>query len=275
MEDKMKQYFFPVSLLVLVFLSCGVTNLPDVDTYTNPAKVIIPLPTKSQARSVSINDVKSYTDSFEVFFRKTKDGGYDYYSASASYDEAVIEILIPVGIYDILLFAGAKDGIPDQYPSLLLASSYAQNVNITLENENIINLTLSTFECDLSVPSKVVINENFNVDVTINTNNPLIDTLKFNLGFQSIGVPNDDRLNVGYNNNVGNVYTYTQNFVAPSVVGNGSVSIWGASFKPFSSSVLNTWKFATGGDPNLNHHFRKEIEFVEGADVSINISWPE
>jgi hypothetical protein len=265
----MKKIYIVMAFLVC-FLGCQNTfnGNGDSKNETDLAKVKIPLPNAGNARSIGINDIISNTNFFEAAFKKNDIS--DYHFAEAFIEQGYIEAIIPEGNYDILLFAGHKDD-PDGYASLL-ASSYAQNVDITLTGPNVINMELASFDVDIIVPSKVAFGTTYSITLTIDTKNPLLVWKGggwFGLDLWSddndTSIPND-----GFTKE-GNIYTYTMTLTAPMEA--GSVNIFHFDYvSPFH--VLPPTTFTTR-TPHQILESNKTIEFVAGADVQINLNWPQ
>jgi len=266
-----------ISVVLVVLI--GILSVVSCDSPSNPggtgqegglAKVIIPLPDVPNARAISLEDAKTHTNFFEVLF--TNKVTNVVYSASASIEQGKIEAMILPGNYDILLFAGAKDYLATYVP-LLLASSYAQDATIILEESNVVNLVLATFEIDLIAPAKVLTGEDYSLSIFINTKNPLISNFSsggfssdiyYSGGMIDIPISGDDYIKDG------NIYTYSTDLSAPLTTGTKIFDFHGYIW--LSSSA---WLYGTTAHPYFEQNFTKTIAFVEGADMAINISWPE
>ena len=275
----MKKLSIIVALLLgIILVSCSNdldSNGKEAGT-SDLAKVIIPLPNHSSvtnnliARGVGLEDVKIYTNFFEVLFEDKTSG--DTFSANATIDKGYIEATIPPGNYDILLFAGDKDYFSN-YDPLLLASSYSQDIMISLEETNTINLILATFDIDITAPSKVIVGSDYTLNINIDTKNPLINGFGSG-GFASEiyygGGPLDHPIDGDSYLRDGNIFTYSVTFDAPLTTGTKSYDFHG------SIRIANsTWSYGTTAHPFFGNIFSKDIIFVEGSDVKINISWPE
>lgn len=256
-----------ISMVMVVSCNNAVTSGGGSEQEEILAKVVIPLPDASSARAIGLGDAKTHTDFFEISF--TNKVSNDVFTASAGIEQGKIETTIPPGTYDILLFAGIEDG------KKLLASSYAQDVVILLEETNTVNLTLAIFALDVIVPSKVVVSEDFMLSINVNTNNPLINLKK---GYE----PRIDYLphtayeasvDVDYVYQGGNAYTYFSSFSAPPNPDTGNIWILHGNLEISPSSQ---WVYTFDLFNPLNSGWiTKIITFVEGANVDINISWPE
>jgi hypothetical protein len=164
--------------LVLMLAGCqGPVNVADTGIMVpeGMAKVRIPLPGASNARAVGLAGAQTHANFFEVAVRDSDTGAV--ISAYAPLSKGYIEVVIPPGTYDILLFVGENTYTPAN-PPLLLASAYAGNVNITTEKLNTVYFELDTFDVDLmNLPSEVKLGQDFDAGLTINTKNPLMNYL--------------------------------------------------------------------------------------------------
>jgi len=301
-----KKYVFSVILtflatFALVFLSCNNDTIENSITRTSNennqdqtglAKVRIPLPQASNARNISLEDAKTYTNFFEVIFRNKANNAYFF--AKASINQGYIEASIPPGTYDILLLAGNNSGKTVVALNLysLLASGYVLDAVIDVSKDNIINLTLDTIDIELIAPSKVLIGDDVDIKIIINTKNPLINNSS-NTGFAADFIdyhssnPYSGRIGIHFwfgtvggstGTSVGsfknNVHTYSFLWTK-NVFSNYSVFEY---FFPVTSIDLRSssrWIVADGGNANFGQNFRKIVNFVENADVQININWQE
>jgi hypothetical protein len=114
-------------LIVFFVVSCNDTltpkgSEPDDILPGEGAYVRIMLPSFEGSRSVSLNDAKQWTDYYQVTFKRTDITEPEYFSADAFSSAGYIELRVPVGQYDILLFAGNKAIVSPGQP-LLLASA--------------------------------------------------------------------------------------------------------------------------------------------------------
>lgn len=269
----MKKLGFLTIFFVFILVNCSISvgdlvNDEKEPEITGMAKVFIPLPETSNARAIILEDAKKYTDFFEVSFLNKITN--TIFSASATIDEGYIEAIIPPGTYDILLFAGARmiDEADGEWMHLL-ASSYAIDVVISLEETNIINLVLSLIDLDIVVPSKVIISKEFTVDITVNTKNPLIETTYASMYYRPNSLTDQDEeyIDLEYVKD-GNIYAYSVSLSAPPTAGIGSICIIGHVL------LGSTWWYYSVSLP-IYGSIVKNISFVEGAYVNINITWPE
>jgi hypothetical protein len=246
---------------------------------TDLARVIIPLPVVSNgspvvSRSVSLNEAIAKTNYFEIVFsNKTTN---ERFTANATLQQGRIEVQIPPGNYDILLFAG--EYLPTIYvnkPPTLFASSYAQDKEILLEVPNTVNLQLATVEVDVNIPLKALIKEKFPVRVTIDFHNPLIKIVlppqQFHLMYGGT-VPYSHASSVELVKNE-NTYILSGSVLAPSTTGTGQVNIYHDYVMFFDEHSGTGWQYIT--DPPHFGGVFQGIEFVNGADVNVNITWPE
>lgn len=260
--------------LGLVVLFNGCEGLAGMLTKNDKglANVIIALP-KADSRSVGITATKTYTKYFEVAFKNKTNS--QYFFANAMLPDGYIQATIPDGIYDILLFAGDKDYYSN-YSPLLLATSYATDVNITLDGPNVVNMPLATFDFDLTVSSKVIFGNNYTINITVDTKNPLITTF-LNGGLQSddyysggnVDIPIDGST---YTKN-GTVFSYSHTLTAPLSDGSKIFNFFGY-IRMFSQNGTS-WSYGTTAHPSLGSNYKGTVSFVAGADVGINITWPD
>ena len=244
----------------------------------NLARVVIPLPAKNHSRSLIATDVIEHTDLFEIVLKNNTTNVI--YSKSATFDDGHIEIYVRDGNYDILLLAGDENYYLNYNP-LLLASAYVQGVDITLEGTNQINMPLSIFQVGINAPNRVIFGDDFSIDVVVDTKNPLLNVNDF-FGGTYLRLPflfentneldekRDTKINVSEFTKNGNIYTYSLPLTAPSL---SEIIVVG--FYGYVRSEENVWLYANFIHPDLGHHHSKTIEFVEGAEVKINITWPE
>jgi len=296
MNKKLGYSAMLICLMVSVTVSCefgiikndSADNENEIDT-TGLAKVRIPLPKTSSARTVMPEDAKSYTNFFEIAFRNKEKN--TYFSASASIEQGYIEATIPPGTYDVLLLAGNRHSpfYLEENLLLLLASSYIQDVFISLEDINIINLPLKVLDVDIIAPKKAVIGDDVELLFIVDTKNPLIN-------YSSIsGFAVNLSVDIGFRfNNAGpGTISGAGNITVTHVSSNDCIhkysylwkpdNKWGyKSFKSFAfrgridlPPSLSRWWFAFEDHPELGQYYTSTIDFVEGADVEINISWQE
>ena len=267
---------------ISVFLLIGCSNPVNKENPVNPlpneelARVVIPLPGTDNARAVGLSNARENTNFYEVRFRIGSSGSYTYYSANADASEDSIELSIPVGNYDVLLLAGYKK--PSANYPLLLASSYALNVNIVLGQKNIINLELATIDIDINSPASVGLGEAFSAGVVINAKNPLITTFS-NVTMYFTRESGWVTATMSSSQPINNVFTYTgANFTSPISVGSGLLEIEISLPALFGQAGNEAWKAADYTHLTLGQHYWKEINFISGQvmpDIEINITWPE
>ena len=253
----------------------------EVDKLT---KVIIPLPSNGQARSVGLEETKTYVNYYEAHFRKNNGSyNYVYYLATATSADTYIEVSIPVGTYDILLLAGydnnsTKFNGVHPYP-LLLASAQKENISITMGAVNQVSMELATIDVDLLVDSTIDVASEFFASIVIDTKNTFIAITMANS--PSIEYNNGSNGGRYYHNNItaaGNTYTVDFNtFTAPLAIGNGTMEISIGGFQPFGTE-LAYWRIADYRDNDLGAYYFKALNFIEGQampDVIITITWPD
>jgi len=211
---------------------------PDFILPGEGAYVRIMLPSKVNSRTVSLEDAKQLTNYFEVSFKRLDSETPEYFFANASSNDEYMELRIPAGQYDILLFAGHKVDEVTEWASLL-ASAYKQGQNILLEEENIINLTLNLFKNDIDVPPVVHVGIDFEVNVHFDFQNPLINYSNMTMSIDCIYYPVDSDnfmdgkpVNSSYDSTSG-VYTYTTSFESLTSNGTGNIRYFAPAIKPF------------------------------------------
>jgi hypothetical protein len=277
--SKSKEIFMQKIYLVMAFVVCflgcqnSLNDNNDSKNEADLAKVKIFLPNAQNMRAVGINDTILNTDFFEAAFKNNNTSSY--YFANASIGQGYIEATIPEGNYDVLLFAG-DEGYYANYDPLLLASSYAQNVDITLTGPNVINMELATFDVDIIAPSKVAFGAEYSITVIIDTKNPLLVWMGggwFGPGPSASNNP-DNNINSGGFTKEGNRYTYTRTLTAP--IESGSIVVEYYDYvTPFHAQAITTWVPSIPSHPIFGSNYKKTIEFVAGADVQINLNWPQ
>ena len=273
-------------LLIGLLTACpGSVGIDEEKTDTGGlARVIIPLPVNENARAVGLPETKNSTNFFEVLFRKDNSGNYVYYSKNASADAGNIELQIPVGNYDVLLLAGNKPNAGST--PLLLASSFALNVNIILAEKNVINMELGVVDVDIHCDTNIIVGEQFSPSIEIDTKNPLLDaamgvsqSLYFNKGDSSGDIWYQlDTIN--YSNIIDNVYVselYTVNsLTSPLSTGSGSIKAV-FLYPSFNTGDHGSWYLSDPSHPTLGQYYQKTINFIDGQampEVEINITWP-
>lgn len=283
MGDRMKK-LLAITVIILCLSSCQ--NILE-NYYTSLktkelVKVTIPLPQSKESRGFNINEVITYTDYFEVVFKNNSTSSF--YTANATIEQGSIEITIPEGNYDVLLIAGDKDYYLN-YSPILLASGYVQGKNITLIGPNIIDVVLTLVDFDISVPQKAMIVDDFSVNFVIDFHNPLITDISdsylryFGDGTIVADTDGDGIADVSTGDkrlipeNIiknGTSYNYSVLFKAPEIPGTFNVNYYGYIHVPGG----DVWSSGNWVHPAFGNYFFKTIEFVAGADVNMNISWP-
>jgi hypothetical protein len=244
------------------------------------AYVRIPLPSFKSSRSVSLNEAKQLTDFYQVTFKRTDTGTPEYFSASAPSSNEYIELRIPVGQYDILLFAGNKAIVSPASP-LLLASAYKQDQAILLEGTNIINLNVKLVEFDIDVPSLIQAGDAFEVEVHINFHNPFINYSNGTIGINYFAFVGGDSTredvtveNPSYDPSTSN-YVFATSFIAGIDNGDGHLYFHGSYIKPFGyGGESNEWSITNTTNNEFGGHFRTFLNF-KVPEANINILWRE
>ena len=170
--------------LILVLAGCdtatGGARLGDTgDAITGPvttypstneqlAKVIIPLPNDGALRSIGLGDAKAATNFYEVTFKRTDVEPPVYFSATATTDAQQLEVNIPAGTYDAVLFCGVKPN--NGYYPLLLATSAVANTVIVLGPPTIITMNLILVDFAIQAPASVAIGDSITVTATAELN---------------------------------------------------------------------------------------------------------
>jgi hypothetical protein len=243
--------------LIFVFGCSNVTNVGEIEGAEGLlAKVIIPLPTSENGRSVvPLASTQSLTNLYEVFFKRTDTETPNYYKASATSIENYVEIEVPVGTYNILIVAGYSSV---GYGNYLLVSAYSQNEIIVL-GENVVNMGLNPISYTLTSPASITIGEQFTVNVSIDTKNPLF-TLTPNVIYTGSGMSSAyvDVSPDPSETTKSRIYTVN----APVSSGNEIIYFFGG-FAPFNVETLGYWYF---GPTNM---WQSSLYFNDGPSTSI------
>jgi len=275
--------FCLLGLLISCSNSINDHNVLPPDDDISLARVIIPLPVSQGGRSVGLPSARYNTNFFEIEFRRISGG---IFTATATDEDESIEMEIPVGTYDVLLFAGNRN-ISFSPTPLLLASSFVQNIDITLTGENIINLELNTIDVRISAPENVSLGETFSISVEIDTKNPLIyigsSNMTSGLGRLNRGDSSTDMwLSFWRESLHGNVHTFTvTGITSPLIVTTGFVNLRFSILGLFENAVpfdYIGWGIAHYNHPTLGQYFQRPVNFILGQElpnVTINITWPE
>jgi len=295
-EWKMKKLFVVLVVLigVLTVVACDNTVSSEKGSGQNDilpvegAYVRIMLPSSGISRSISLDNAKQYTNYYLVTFKRTDTAEPEYFSADASSSAVYIELRVPVGQYDILLFAGNKAIVNPDKP-LLLASAYKQGQNILLEEINVINLNLNLVEFEINVPSMIVADEGtlllieadstFEANIRINFHNPLIIYSDKVISYIYSSISNNFDIhgqleNPIYNSSTGD-YTYNKkSFVAGPDGTGAAITINAASIKPFGYNELNDWNIYDTYSNTFVNFFRIVFGF-KVPETKINIQWPD
>ena len=276
---------FSVALVVFIGIFAVVScensmspgGMPDTILPGEGAHVRIMLPSAGNARSVA--DVQRYTDYFHVTFKRTDTETPEFFSASATSGDGYIEMRIPVGQYDILLFAGyIHTGFDTPIEPLILASAYRRGQDIFLEGINEINLTLQLVEFEIAVPSLIEAETAFEAMVRVNFHNPLIDFGGGYIYFRYWQYNASDRysdytmrVESIYNSFTG-FYIFSEVFVAGEHNDEGLLYFSSSLIKPFGNVyVSDGWHVVHAWAPlYMNRRF---FDF-RTPEVNINIQWP-
>jgi hypothetical protein len=245
-------------------------------------RIMLPPPISGEARSISLETARQITDFYQVTFKRTDTATPEYFSADASSSDSYIELRIPVGQYDILLFAGHSG---EDRP-VLLVSAYKQEQDIILEGINIIILNLKLVEFDLVIPSLIEAGSVFEANLHINFHNPFIDYSSGSTKFRYITrlpsmvspeVFSDETFlveNSSFNSLTG-VYTFARLFEALDVDGNGVIYADTSKIKPFGyDNTPVEWALDGHWSPGISNNYRAFFDF-KIPEAQINILWPE
>jgi hypothetical protein len=282
-----------IATLFLVLMLAGCQGPVDVEKPYKPgppspgmAKALVQLPGASNARAVGLAGAQTYANFFEVALRDSDTGAVTFENADLK--KGYIEVEIPPGTYDILLFAGNKTDTPAGTP-LLLATSHAQNVEFIAGQIKDVRMTLVTFDVDLTAPSsKVKVNEKFTTGFTVKPRNPLIapaedGTLPFHGSTISVDGVISNLVQTGWGYNAGTgIYTYTDKSVSVTSPTGGEKAVIGFTgyirmFDGTTESTTPVWCYADFKypEPELGGHFKKEVPVERNAGGNIIIEWEE
>ena len=249
---------------------------PEPQPDPNAAKVVIALPSAPQGRSLGLDTVIEYTNYFQVFFRRTDVTPYTFHSASATIEQGVIEITVPAGTHDILLFAGHRRTAGSN--PLLLASSYMLDRQLVVGIVNEVEMQLATFDVSITAPDNVDSAENFPVTVDVYTANPLITELPAS----GAGIPlslfsQSGTVTLPFAGTGHNLWTYAGTVTAPA--SNVSSIMWldGLSLTPLGHDPLGSWYWTVPtawGDAFDALLIGRPI-IIGTPDVNIIITWPD
>jgi hypothetical protein len=281
----MKKLIVFIGLMVSVFLLINCSNVAGTDGDNEDinneqlAKVIIPLPKEIVARGIDLTESQGNTNFYEVTFKRTDSESPAYYSANATTDDQQIEVNIPAGTYDAVLFCGYKAG--SNIPLLLATSSVSNNV-IALEQTNTINMTLTITDVSINSSTATTIGDNITVSATA-TLTPFVYYSYSRLtvhdsGNNQIGGEIWNNTNGGPQPSiVGNAYTFSYGAItAPLSPCNIEIRLYGQCY-PFTSS-RTLWNLADSGSSALGQYYKQIITVAAGTglpQVGINIIWPQ
>lgn len=272
-----------IVLLVVAVLLLGcediIKNSGNTEIDNELTKVVIRLPEVPSSRSVGLVNAKDYTNYFEAFFRKDDNGTQIYYQASALATEEEIVVNIPIGTYDILLLAGYKHDSNPTFP-LLLASSYVVNKNIILEQINEINMSLNTTDITITTPNNVFIADTFDIEIEINTKNPLIDDVNPMIYFTTSLSDPISTFSCDIISSEDNIWKFKNatSLTAPITPIEGYIGFSNTYCYPFNvtDGSHGHWCLASSDYLDLGEFFIKSINFIEGQTmplVIMNIAW--
>jgi len=277
----MKKSVFVVVLLIgFVFFGCDLSTGPSpLPTDPSLARVVIPLPGSSNARAVGLPVTIENTNYFGAYFRRTDITPNTFFSAEATLAEGSIELNVPVGIYDILLFAGRERTI--SINKLLLASAYAENRNIVL-GPNYMVMELATIDVDMIVPEMAAVSEYFDVVLEIKTKNPLLSN--FSPGWINLLMDGELAILDGSHSRFSsvsmenNIHKLTATATAPNTPQESILSLQHTSgLGAFGHSEFTRWDITAGNYSfweGLQNYFVKPIAFFDGADIEMFVTWP-
>jgi hypothetical protein len=266
-----------------MFITCS--NPVDSNNYDKDdndlTTVRIMLPSNKEARIAS-SDAQSYTNYYEVIFRRLAGNGtYSYFSENAASEDIYIEIEVAAGNYDILLLAGIHYNIGDGY-NVLLASGYIENKIIISDEINVIDIILKTIDFNVELPEEVETGNDFDIDIEINTKNPLVSIYFSRIDITSIDEPASFE-NILYDLNTvlkdKTIYNYTCHALAPLSSGHGKVEV-SFYYYPFHDRsywyIKPYWNDPDPNYPEINEQCLKPITFFVKSSlpkIQINILW--
>jgi formylglycine-generating enzyme required for sulfatase activity len=244
----------------------------------NMAKALVRLPGASNARAVGFLDSERNTNFYEVALRDSATG--TVFSENSDLEKGYIEVTVPPGTYDILLFAGDSRYTPDS--PLLLRTGHAKDVKFVAGEIKTVKMTLDTFDVDLTaLPSEVKVNQAFTAGFTVKPKNPLIatDNGEFPYRNSDISVDGDPyplaQTGWAYDG-VTKIYTYTDDSVSVKSPIGGAKAVIGITgnlgmFDGTTVSTTPVWTYADFEHPILGKYFRKEISVDRDAYGEIYI----
>jgi hypothetical protein len=137
-------------------------------------------------------------------------------------------------------------------------------------------MELASFNVDIIAPEKVAFGVAYSITVVIDTKNPLLVWMGggwFGPGPGASNNSENDIIKGGFTREV-NRYTYTRTLTAPMEAGSILIEYYDY-VTPFHVQAITTWVPSIPAHPTLGLNYKKTIEFVAGADVQININWPQ
>ena len=189
--------------------------------------------------------------------------------------------MVPVGRYDILLFAGNRAIVSDLGIPLLLASAYRQEHNIVLEETNTIYLDLKLVEVKIDVPELIEAGSVFEVKVRVNFHNPFVDYSHGSIQYiyetwvWDTHADGRGEMDGPNHSSYTGEYTFTVSLVAPDENGNGGIHISASLVAPFEGDgEFGEWHVSYLQEFPFVEYFRTYFDF-RVPETNIVIRWPE
>jgi hypothetical protein len=273
----------------LAFSSCDTfidenKNAENSDSYA--AQVIIPLP-NSSARN--IETAKSDTNYYEIEFSRYRSNGTKYkdsFHASAFSSAGAIEISLPLGTYDILLFAGYYSGqrrsssSSSYYSStytyydypMLLATSAVENKEI-VSGKNTITMTLLSVDYTLTVPSSVVVDNEITTSFQVTWRNSFLSS-------RDVYISLDSSYIIGSLLALSSSTTYA--YYPASTLETGKTWTITAPTTPRMETITgyayldgpwDRWYLFNSSNTVYKGNYPTSITLTEGAGVDVDIGW--
>jgi hypothetical protein len=299
----MKKTFLGIAVLCIIGL-LGCSNVLDGSTGTKTgaedpadlARVLIPLP-KSGARNIA--EAQANTNLFEAIFYKYGEDGSKYeitYNESATAKDEYIEIVLPVGTYDILILAGDRYSSTESYDGynssewvgdvriyyshpILLASGSAVEQTLSV-GENTIPITLYSVDYSLSIPSTLDVRAKYDVSVQYILRNSFLwekvyyinpylyftneSGTSTSIYSRSVSYGNEDREDVRTQQNVG-----------PATAETGTIRGYSYLSNSYGLSSSFTWYFFNNSHPTYGNRVPSSITFSAAnlPRVALDLTW--
>ncbi|MDR1466640.1 MAG: hypothetical protein LBI40_03380 [Treponema sp.] len=247
-----------------VLVGCEVVTGLSNDNELATVRVSLP---QNKARAVdliSIDDAIAMSDTFDLKVIRTSGSGGTW-SASATNKDTFIEMQMPVGTYNFILTAGKTS-------SLLMATGYVKDREITLGAINSVDITLLSVDITVEAPSSVEIGADFEATVTVNFKNPFISSFGApNLTISSSADPakfTSFNMNNTSTTEEDGIYTYTYAHISPAYAGEAIISF----YYDVDDSINGEYDWYIRNSDLLN----TPINFYEGSgipQIEINVSW--